>query len=241
MADTEDQQTDEASDDFYTDAANYWSKVPATEDGMLGGFGFISKTDIGGSETFLSSIFKLKNPPGRKHALDCGSGIGRISKYLLTVHFDHVDLVEQNSEFLDIARTYLEDRGKKIGEVFAMGLQEFCPDARKYDIIWCQWVLGHLKDDDFVRFFNNCRTGLKENGMIVVKENTTSSNNVEVDTVDSSVTRPIDKLRQLFDQAGLISIKEQQQSKLPQGLYPVHMFALRPKGTVKNFQKCIRQ
>lgn len=44
---------------FYKDAANYWSKVPATVDGMLGGFGFISSTDIEGSEQFLRSIFKV--------------------------------------------------------------------------------------------------------------------------------------------------------------------------------------
>lgn len=43
--------------EFYTDAAKYWEKVPATVDGMLGGFGFISKTDIEGSQNFLESLF----------------------------------------------------------------------------------------------------------------------------------------------------------------------------------------
>lgn len=226
------EENDEKSDHFYTDAANYWSKVPATEDGMLGGFGFISNTDIEGSDFFLRQVFKLKNPPQKGYALDCGSGIGRISKHLLTKHFKQVDLVEQNSEFLDAAKTYLADRAKKVGEFYPVGLQEFSPQANKYDVIWCQWVLGHLHDEDFVKFFTNCQIGLNEGGVIIVKENTTSSDKVEVDTEDSSVTRPLSELKRLFELAGLVSVKEQKQSRFPQGLYPVHMFALRSKRIV---------
>ena len=47
--------------EFYTDAAKYWEKIPPTLDGMLGGFGFISQTDIGGSNVFLKSLFKVRN------------------------------------------------------------------------------------------------------------------------------------------------------------------------------------
>lgn len=35
-------------DKFYSDAVNYWSEIPPTVDGMLGGFGHISQTDIQG-------------------------------------------------------------------------------------------------------------------------------------------------------------------------------------------------
>ena len=38
----------------------------------------------------------------------------------------------------------------------AKGLQDFCPSLKKYDVIWCQWVLGHLKDDDLIGFFKKC-------------------------------------------------------------------------------------
>ena len=44
---------------FYTDAAQYWSAIPATVDGVLGGFGFISHRDIQGSITFLKQLFKV--------------------------------------------------------------------------------------------------------------------------------------------------------------------------------------
>jgi Putative hydroxyindole-O-methyltransferase. len=44
---------------FYGNAAVYWSSVPATVDGVLGGFGFISQTDIQGSLSFLKQLFKV--------------------------------------------------------------------------------------------------------------------------------------------------------------------------------------
>ena len=44
--------------------------------------------------------------------------------------------------------------------------------AGAYDVIWVQWVVGHLTDDDFVAFFQRCRKGLKPDGVIVLKENT---------------------------------------------------------------------
>lgn len=40
-------------------------------------------------------------------ALDCGAGIGRVSKRLLLPLFSEVDLVEQNPAFLEKAKTFL--------------------------------------------------------------------------------------------------------------------------------------
>jgi protein N-terminal methyltransferase len=45
------------------------------------------------------------------------------------------------------------------------------PTPGRYDVIWVQWVLGHLPDDDFVAFFKRCKLGLAPNGFICVKEN----------------------------------------------------------------------
>lgn len=45
--------------EFYTRAVKYWDNIPATVDGMLGGFGFISHIDINGSEYFLESLYKV--------------------------------------------------------------------------------------------------------------------------------------------------------------------------------------
>lgn len=145
------------SDPFYEDAAHYWETIPATIDGMLGGFGFISHTDIEGSKKFLNKLFRSKEPPGKKYALDCGAGIGRITKNLLIHIFDKVDMVEQNPKFLAKAPKFIEHFENKLGEFYSVGLQEFTPENNKYDIIWCQWVLGHLKDDHLVNFLQRCK------------------------------------------------------------------------------------
>uniref|UniRef100_V9I7P0 Alpha N-terminal protein methyltransferase 1 n=1 Tax=Apis cerana TaxID=7461 RepID=V9I7P0_APICE len=107
--------------EFYTAAAKYWEHVPATVDGMLGGFGFISQIDIKGSTKFLKALFELENPPSKTFALDCGAGIGRITKNLLLNHFKHIDLVEQNLKFLEVAKTYLKNYSSRIQNYYPIG------------------------------------------------------------------------------------------------------------------------
>ena len=49
-------ENDRSQDPFYSNAADYWETVPANIEGMLGGFGHISSTDIGSSFKFLRSF-----------------------------------------------------------------------------------------------------------------------------------------------------------------------------------------
>lgn len=83
------------------------------------------------------------------HRLDCGAGIGRVSKHFLLPYFSKVDLVEQNAQYLETARA--ETLAKEVKEGRAVqfipqGLQAFQPEKDRYDVIWCQWVLSHLTD-----------------------------------------------------------------------------------------------
>lgn len=212
---------------YYANAKRYWASVPANNDGMLGGFSDVSFIDIEGSKNFLMQIFKTKPAPGRGRVADCGAGIGRISKNLLIQYFDKVDLVEQDETFCEKARLALQ-KTDKLGQIYNVGLQNFEPDNEKYDVIWNQWVLSHLKDDHLVYYLRKCSKGLKKNGCIVIKENFTSSEKVEFDPKDSSVTRPLSAMRQLISEAGLRVIRETRQTNFPKGLYPVHILALRP-------------
>lgn len=79
---------------------------------------------------------------GTSCALDCGAGIGRITKRLLLPLFNTVDLVDVTQEFLDKAKTYLGNEGKRVGNFFCTGLQDFVPESGRYDVIWIQWVIG---------------------------------------------------------------------------------------------------
>ncbi|XP_042868161.1 N-terminal Xaa-Pro-Lys N-methyltransferase 1-like [Penaeus japonicus] len=225
VVDASDVQKDPA---FYSDAAAYWDTIPATVNGMLGGLGHISASDISGSDAYLKSIFKMKNPPGHGRAVDCGAGIGRITKHLLQKHFGKVDLVEQCQNFIDKARESFKG-SKKVTEFYCVGLQNFNPEPNTYDVIWCQWVLGHLTDTDLEDFFRRMAQGLKPNGVIVVKENVASSGEVEFDEVDSSVTRPESEILDIVERAELKVLKNTKQPNFPKGLYEVKMFCFKPK------------
>ncbi|BES88648.1 protein N-terminal methyltransferase [Nesidiocoris tenuis] len=215
---------------FYEKAKQYWSKIEPTVDGVLGGFGYISQSDITGSKTFLHGLFAIAQPPKKRRALDCGAGIGRVTKHLLAHFFEKVDLVDQNSDFVNQVTKYTGSI-PQIGELYIAGLQEFKP-VHQYDVIWCQWVLGHLTDSDLVEFMKKCQNSLTEEGVIIIKENLTSTGNVEVDSVDSSVTRPLNRLEEIFNSAGLEIVSQMYQKNFPKGLYPVIMMAMRPRKTI---------
>jgi protein N-terminal methyltransferase len=117
----------------------------------------------------------------------------------------------------------------------------------KFDVIWCQWCLGHLKDDDLVRFLERSKKALRDaKSLIVVKENLCSEPKNEPTTVfdeeDSTFTRFVTKpnlflknniafrsdlaFKKIFQDAGLDIVSEKIQHGLPNGLYPVKMYAL---------------
>ncbi|KAI9301419.1 alpha-N-methyltransferase NTM1 [Cunninghamella echinulata] len=232
-------------DDWYDNAQTYWTSIEPTVNGMLGGFASVDPIDVKGSLDFLDEFIHgvkgannvmLKEPTlNPNYACDCGAGIGRVTKhFLLKVPFQKVDLVEQAPNFVEQAKNnYLskEIQHGQVGEVICQGLQSFHPTEKKYDLIWCQWVLGHLTDDDLVAFFKRCIQGLAPNGLIGVKENNSATDYV-VDDEDSSVTRPNESLKRIFAKSGLTLIKEQVQQGLPAGLFTVRMYMLKPSGEV---------
>lgn len=65
-----------------------------------------------------------------------------------------------------------------------------------FDIVWCQWCLGHLSDPDLVAFFKRCKNALRDSqhGLIIVKENLCNNTDDDepltvFDESDSSLTR----------------------------------------------------
>ncbi|XP_061732765.1 N-terminal Xaa-Pro-Lys N-methyltransferase 1 [Nerophis ophidion] len=211
---------------FYSNAEGYWKDVPPTVDGMLGGYGSISSIDINGSKAFLRKF--LGEGEGKTNAgcaLDCGAGIGRISKRLLLPLFKTVDLVDVTQEFLDKAKTYLGEDAKRVGNFFCIGLQDFVPESGRYDVIWIQWVIGHLTDDHLVEFLRRCQKALRPNGLVIIKDNV-SYQGVVPDEVDSSVCRDLGIVRRLVARAGLSVVFEEQQVNFPKEIYHVHTLAL---------------
>lgn len=114
------------------------------------------------------------------------SSIGRITEGLLLNVAQEVDVVEPIAKF-----TQALEKKPGVRRVFNMGLEEWQPsEGDQYDLIWIQWCLGHLKDDQLVQFLERCKSVLTPNsGLIVVKENITSGDNEIFDEQDSAVTR----------------------------------------------------
>ncbi|KAF6765250.1 methyltransferase domain-containing protein [Ephemerocybe angulata] len=103
-----------------------------------------------------------------------------------------------------------------------------------FDIIWCQWCLGHLSDADLVAFFKRSHAALKKDNprsLIVVKENLCPDLPGKARTVfdeqDSSLTRSDLAWKSIFEEAGLKVIRQKVQEGLPGELYAVKMYALR--------------
>ncbi|KZF26195.1 hypothetical protein L228DRAFT_242627 [Xylona heveae TC161] len=281
----------------------YWNSIPATVNGMLGGFPQISRIDLVGSANFLTKLrrqFPSTGPstsastssipsshpspnqqrlPPLSRAVDCGAGIGRITHGFLSNVAQTVDVVEPVEKFtteITSGKSFaaLREAGK-IGNVYNVGLEDWDPtvchrssssetvapesqehgdgpqkkkqkttDAPKYDLIWNQWCVGHLTDEQLVAYLKRCAQALAPGGWIIVKENNTTSTkkvpNVKpkwiedeeeedlYDEEDSSVTRSDGKFRAIFERAGLRLVKAELQSGFPRGLFPVRFYALQP-------------
>ncbi|RVX00582.1 Alpha N-terminal protein methyltransferase 1 [Vitis vinifera] len=42
------------------------------------------------------------------------------------------------------------------GEIFQV-MVDFTPETGRYDVIWIQWCIGQLADDDFISFFKRAK------------------------------------------------------------------------------------
>jgi len=185
--------------------------------------------------------------------LDCGAGIGRITTSLLTTLATTTDIVEPIAKFAQVLiDSPLKQKGQ-VGDVWIQGLESFEPpsDGRKYDVIWNQWCLGHLTDRQLVEWLRKagrCLRGYGDGaddgekkqeeddggegkGWIMVKENlcTGAFGGDIFDEQDSSVTRSDESFKRLFEEAGLRIVRQELQTGFPKVLYPVKMYALRPK------------
>ncbi|CAM9701827.1 unnamed protein product [Hapterophycus canaliculatus] len=167
----------------------------------------------------------------RRHSrcrhLDCGAGIGRVTKHLLLDRFDTVDIVEQSPRLIQAAPKYV-GRHRDRTTCVCLGLQDFFPAEDTYDLVWIQWVVGHFTDVDFLKVIKRCRAALREGGVVVVKDNVVAEGDgaFKVDSEDSSMTRSLAYFRSLFNHAGVRVVQQVQQDGFPGELFPVYMFAL---------------
>lgn len=213
----------------------YWNSVESDENGMLGGipsvagFSRISPIDLQGSRNFLAKL-GIGNKDGLRtvgNALEGGAGVGRITEGLLVTLTDQVDVIEPVAKF-----TAALNGKRGVRKILNIGLEEWQPaEGDRYDLVWIQWCIGHLTDDQLVRFLERCKSVLTDGGVIVLKENMSTIGMDVFDDQDSSVTRQDETFRCLFKRAGLNLVKTELQKGFPKTsemqLLPVRMYALK--------------
>ncbi|KAF9242125.1 alpha-N-methyltransferase NTM1 [Melanogaster broomeanus] len=189
-------------------------------------------------------------PQKRFRALDVGAGIGRVTADVLLPPRPFIEEAHRlcqgtsDSENNNIA-------GMESVSFVRRPLQDFDPSQPKpdseelprlgyipseddtnslFDVVWCQWCLGHLNDADLVAFLQSSKAALRSGtkSLIVVKENVCSETKtgprIVFDELDSSWTRSDLAYKKMFEVAGLKVVREKIQRGFPQELYPVKMY-----------------
>lgn len=115
----------------------------------------------------------------------CAHSIGRITRGLLLDVAKQVDVVEPIVKFTESLHGV-----SGVRDITNVGLEQWHPKPDcHYDLIWVQWCVGHLKDEQLVELLIRCRDSLSSDGVIVVKENLSTTATDVFDETDSSVTR----------------------------------------------------
>jgi protein N-terminal methyltransferase len=172
-------------------------------------------------------MFYLSTNPTKSTLTTHHSGIGRVSKGLLFplgITFCH--LVEPSQRLLSHAPEYIGPPHNSHCRYYCSGLQDYTPQPDQYNIIFIQWVIGYLTDEDLVEFFKRCAVGLRRGGVIVLKDNTCTDVAFVVDREDASVTRSLPYILAMVRLAGLRVVLEEYQEDFPKNIFPVPMLAL---------------
>ena len=162
----------------------------------------------------------LRNSSKRRGsvAVDLGAGVGRITKLVLLKRFDEIRLVEANEGLSKRSKVYLGRKRVSRCIFTNCHLQDISADdviewGQPADLMWIQWTLQYLTDDDAIDCLRTLAGGLQPDvGVLVVKENRPFGNaredRFQMDTPGGGnnrydITRPDVHHRLLFQRAGL--------------------------------------
>merc|ERR1712167_313633 len=126
---------------------------------MLGGYGHISDHDEASSIDYIKRL----NLDAGGVALDVGAGIGRVTKNVLLKCFAKADLLEADANFTAKARVNVAS--ENLENIFTSGMEDFMPAKGRYSLVWIQWCIIYLTDDDLVAFLRRCAEGLAPGGL----------------------------------------------------------------------------
>ena len=167
-----------------------------------------SEEDLVHSCTLLARA--IESMPQKPHsALDVGAGVGRVTRgVLLPAVSGPVFLVDQSAKWLRAAKTYLAEDASRCTFIQSK-LEDYRP-AETFDLIWIQWTLQYLIDQDVVELLKRLSQCLSSQGVLVLKENRPVYSQSECFQMDTpgkegrfDITRPEKHLAVLVELSGL--------------------------------------
>lgn len=209
-------------DEWYNKTKEYWEKSDPSVKGVLGGNDEVHSADVKTSCELLEGLIKThKIEPFR--VLDCGAGIGRVTSSVLINYFQECDIMEQNDKFIQTCKINFSIE-PKVKEIYQSSLQNF-EFSKQYNVIWIQWCVENLDDDDLLNFLIKCKNSLTSDGLIIVKENIVSKG-AQFIQEDYSRVRSDVMFKQIFEKSGLKIIKHFHHPNWPKGYLKVSIFVL---------------
>ncbi len=139
------------------------------EHAMVGDGG--TDADVEHSRALLERARAMRPLLRLGHALDGGAGVGRVTKHVLLRRCERVTVLEPCERWLKQSRRYLGHKRSTRCAFVCERLEAHEPPAAAYDLVWLQWCLQYLTDEDAVRALRGLARGVGPNGVIIVKEN----------------------------------------------------------------------
>ncbi|TNJ30578.1 putative S-adenosylmethionine-dependent methyltransferase [Giardia muris] len=211
-----------ACSSWYTDC------VEPTIDGMLGGLSYVHEGDVAWSKTKLQEL-ATKGIIRTNSCIDCGGGIGRVATFALAPIFEHVDLMEGCQAFVEASsKNFAKDalRNRFVAPLQDIDAVRNVIKDRKYDVVFLQWITGHLTDTDVVAFLRFAITDLLlPGGKILLKDNCLPEG-FAFDEQDVNLLRSEPMIRALCEAAGCTILSACSQDTWPKGLYPIRFFVI---------------
>jgi len=211
--------------DWYNKAKEFWSKSEATITGVLGGEDQVHAIDIKTSSELLEGLIKTGKLIANR-VIDCGAGIGRVTSNLLLNYFKECDIMEQDQKYVEFCKDAFKNENK-VKNIYQSSFQNFKFDEdRKYNVIWIQWCLENLDDDDLLEFMVKCRNALESDGLVIVKENIVMKG-YHFSESDFSKQRSDLIFKEIFNKSGLKITKHFHHPNWPEDLMKVSVFVLK--------------
>lgn len=128
----------------------------------------VSKDDIESTKEIFEFIKQNKLAKFGK-VLEFAAGLGRVTKGILLDNFKELVLVEPTQSSVDVLKQ-IQKQNKKIKEIHHTTVQNYKFD-QKFDVIFCEGFFDYLNETDLFKLLLDIRRNLKDNGVVIIKEN----------------------------------------------------------------------